>query len=155
MKHGALPSILLFLAVASAHAENVLPPDAAPLSSDELRTQLIDKTLARGGHERIYFAPNGTLIGVYDNRTVEALGKGTWTIDGNEFCFAASWDGHGAARTEVQCRKFYKSGASIIVQQTKNTDGDAPSVYPLAGFRLFPGNEATEMYSKVRMILSR
>jgi len=155
MKRISLPIVALILTIPSAHADNILPSDAVPLSSDELRAQLVDKTLARGGHERIYFASDGTLMGAYDNRTSEKLGKGKWTIDSNEFCWNATWNGQGAVQTEIQCRKFYKSGAGIIVQQTKNTDGDPPSVFPLSGFVLFPGDKATETYSKVRSILDR
>ena len=144
MKRIAILATATLLTAAGARASDALPEGSVPLSADQLNAKLADKTLARGGHERVYLAPDGTTLGAYDNKAAEAVGKGTWKVDGNELCWSVDWRGRGGNHTERDCRKFYQTGSGIIVQQTVNADGSPLTVFPIGGFVLMPGDRATE-----------
>lgn len=113
--------VAIALSVGPSAAEK-LPPDAKPMSSQELKaifagnSQIWQKS-------RVYFAPDMTTKGLYGAPVTHSF-SGKWNVKGNTICMnnksidvkSKKSDG----KTYTDCWKFFKSGKRVLSLYSNN-----------------------------------
>lgn len=146
-------TLIGILAVASslpavfAQAES-LPKNASPMKSEVLK-QIYSGNTAFWKDAEIYFAPGGSIKGLFGKPKIKALIEGSWSIAGNEICIYSY-------RTKEQnfsrdCFQYWLEGKRIVALWSAHADGSAAD--QVNGYHmgeektLRPGDLVSEEYS--------
>ena len=70
----------------------------------------------------LYYDPNGTTKGV---SKAKKPFKGTWTVNGNEFCMSNK--AKGDPKTYTDCNQFWRSGKKVYSLWSVHYDGSKPN----------------------------
>ena len=139
--------------VAPALAAQKLPARAKPFSPDEV-TAIYSGNSIEWSAGAAYLAADGSLTAYWSKKGDEAYGSGKWTVEGNEFCYSASWVNAAKPFDETFCWKIYHAGKKVWFEETKASDGRALTV-TLKSPPVSKGDKATTQAAAMKAVVGK
>ena len=127
---------------------DALPKTATPMSSEAV-TKLFQGNSAIWKDEDIYFAPDGSVKGIFGKPTVKALIVGSWSVNDNELCVYTFRSKEKDPFRD--CYQYWSDKKRIITLWSMHSDDSAPDqdngYYFGEEKKLKPGDLVTDRYT--------
>lgn len=119
---GTAPVVFSVVLICSPALADSLPKTATPMSSQAVQ-KIYSGNSAIWKDSDVYFAPDGSLKGIFGKPTIKALMVGTWSVNGNEICIYTF-------RTKEpnsfrDCYQYWSEGRRVIALRSIRSDGSA------------------------------
>jgi Protein of unknown function (DUF995) len=115
-------TIFLSCAICASAGADSLPKTAAPMRSELVKKLYSGNTAIRKDSD-IYFAPDGSIKGVYGKPQVKALMEGSWSVSANEICIY-SYKGKDP-NFYRDCYQYWSDGKRIVALWSAHSDNSA------------------------------
>jgi hypothetical protein len=125
-----------------------LPKTATPMNSESVK-KLYSGNTAIWKDSDVYFAPDGSIKGLFGKPQIKALMEGSWSVSGNEICVYAYKGKEPSFYRD--CYQYWLDGKRIVALWSGHSDNSA--VDQIDGYhfgeekKLNPGDLVSEKYT--------